>query len=189
MGAIVRLESFVASGPAGPGGSALAILSVSPAPDGGRIRWAAAAPPERNSSEAGSCLPFANEAMAFDGPRAMRGVASSDSGGAKYEVRLRAVPNAFYTDLGTRLVPPSVYVSFEHGGRPMQGSATLTGGVAFRSLTYPAIRQAASDSMYDVPPRAARSQADILFASAYPTEIPAAYPASPEAFWGGKPPV
>lgn len=186
----VKLDSFSTKSD----GSVVAVVAVSPIPDGGRIRWAAAAPAERNSSESGSCLPFANAAMAFEGSRASRGDASTASvagggGGVAFEIRLRAVPNSFYTDLGSRLVPPSLYVSFEHEGRTMQGSATLVGGVPFRSLTYPAIRKHASASLYDVPPRAARSQAEILFASAYPRVHSAAAPETPDAFWGGKPPV
>jgi hypothetical protein len=189
-----------------PDGSITLAVLVSPFPDGGRILWTAAAPPERRASETGSCLPFADERMAFEGSRAMRGTSreeSQSSSGGKdsdtsvgpfFTVSLRALPNAFYTGLGTHRVPPSLFVTYEHGGRPVQGSVKLADGVPFRSLTYPVIRASAAASMYDIPPTAARSQQDILFASAFPApplpaSLPSAVPASPVAFWGGKPPV
>jgi hypothetical protein len=179
----------------GSDGSLTVTLRVSPPPDGGRIQWVAAAPPERRASEAGSCLPFADERMAFEGMHAMRGTALSEGDPSSFTVRLRAVPNAFYAGLGTERVPPSVFVSFAHNGRRMRSAAKVADGVPFRSLTYPAIRPCASASLYDVPARPARSQADILFASAFPRgprlplAVPSASAATPAQFWGGKPPV
>lgn len=199
-------------------GSLAVELRVSPPPDGGRIEWVAAAPPERRASAEGSCLPFADERMAFEGSAAMRGVATAREHGAggaggheegepyasvvHYAVRLRATPNAFYAGLGTRRVPPSVFVSFEHGGRTYRGSAQVADGVPFRSLTYPAIRADASASIYRPSPAQAevRSQEEILRASAFPSDgappsfglplnLPAAAPGTPAAFWGGKPPL
>ena len=199
-------------------GSFTVKLSISPAPDGGHIDWVAAAPPERRASEAGSCLPFVDERMAFEGPHAMRGTARAErivagtgagtgdgsaaaaqsqapSASPVFTVRLRAIPNAFYAGLGTERVPPAVFVYFSHGGKRMRGAAKVTDGVPFRTLTYPALRPCASSSLYDVPARPVRSQADILFASAFPTmtlastRTPAASAASPAKFWGGKPPV
>ena len=181
------------------GGSLTARLSITPSPDGGKIDWVAAAPPERRSSETGSCLPFANEQMAFEGSSAMRGssraeLGEGEDGGPVFTIRLRAIPNAFYSGMGTQRVPPAVFVFYKHEGRPIRGSAKVADGVPFRSLTYPAIRPDAASSMYDVPPVAARSQADILFASAFPRaplplSLASANPSTPIAFWGGKPPV
>ena len=179
----------VASSEHGRDGSLTVDLRLSPQPDmGTTVRFAAAAPPERRASAEGSCLPFANETQAFEGSRAMRGVARAVVGDyPTYRVQLRAVPNAYYADLGTVRVPPAVFVTYTHGGKQVRGAAKVDEGVPFRTLTYPALRGSAA--FYDVATKAARSQPDILYASAFPPNPAKTQASTPDEFWGGKPPM
>ena len=139
-----------------------AVVRVSPRPADGRVSYVAAAPAERRASFEGSCLPFGSERQAFDSTPT-RGSAAIDEDG-RFEVRMRA-PNSYYTDLGTTLVPPTLYVRT----RSLSGSVQVDAPVPFRTLWYPAERD--GPTFYQHPsPRSqqARSQQDLLVASGYP---------------------
>ena len=146
-------------------------------PDGGRVSYIAAAPVGLNSSYSGSGLPFANREQAFYATpnRGTFGVAPDGS----FEVGL-VPPNSFYDGLGTVKVPPTLFISYTSGGRPVRSSVVVGGGLPFRALTYPATRSSATFYAPEAP--FVRSQEEILRASAYPETD-----AEPADFWGGKP--
>lgn len=129
---------------------------------GARLSYLAAAPAERRASFTGSCLPFANEQQAF-ARTPTRGALSVDDDG-RFSLRFR-VPGSYYSDLGTTLVAPTLYVRGADDGEV--GSVIVGASVPFRTLTYPDDRRGPEfyAARYAAPPR---SQADILFANRYP---------------------
>ena len=149
------------------------------APDGAEAFYVAAAPPDYRSSFTGSALPFANASHAFyNTPN--RGKVQV-AGDGSFEVGLQA-PNAYYVAHGTVRVPPVLHLVYTVDGRRQQVALPVGRGVPFRSLTYPPSRKGAAP-FYAPENPTARSQYDILMASAFP-----AYNIQPPNFWGNKPP-
>jgi hypothetical protein len=165
----------------GEGGEDIAVLGtldIGSAPDGGKLYYLAASPPEFKSTFAGSGLPFANAEQAFyNTPN--RGVVDVALDGG-FEVRLR-VPNSYYVGMGTVRVPPTLYLVYYSNSKRVTAELQVSKGVPYRSLTYPPAR--GGPIFYSAESDHARSQEEILRASAYPetnSEAP--------DFWGGKPP-
>ena len=164
-------------------------VSVSPRPrDGTTIKYVAAAPADRRSSFTGSGLPFANERQAFSNTPNAGEVAGSPQPAS---IRLPGAPNAYYAGLGTLLIPPHVRVEYvDESGTLRRGAVSLANvvGIPFRTNTYQRMRT--GPEFYGVPDMLARSQPQILQASAFPgtAAVAAAVAANLTEFWRGKPP-
>lgn len=74
------------------------------------ISWIAAAPATCGESWSGSGLPFPNRHIAYDTPFASKGRIRSVDG--RFTIRLKGMPNAFYTGLGSSYVPPHIRIDF-----------------------------------------------------------------------------
>ena len=164
------------------------------------LYFIAAAPYDRRQSSHGSCLPFPNYALAFEGSK-NKGVATrsieveredrdrpqdngEDSGGTmKYSVNLCSMPNTFYASGGRVIVPPTVYVRIANkAGRVKEYSIKLTCGLRNKVLNYPRSRNRLGPLFYDnVDSLPIRSQEMILAESSISADR------SPFEFWGGKP--
>jgi hypothetical protein len=158
-------------------------VSLSQIPDGGRVRYRAAAPPDYRASYSGSALPFANTKQAFGNTPNSGEVIAKD--GQTVQLKLR-YPNAYYAGLGTVYIPPTVYVEYSSAGKLVREALRISDGVPFRTLTYPAYntRPRSSCMFYDAGDLPVRSQEAILRASEYPQANE-----MPDNFWGTKPPV
>ena len=99
------------------------VWTVTPPADDDVVWYLAASPCTRGCSYDGSCLPFASEAQATDRTPS-RGTARIEADGT-YRARLAGVPNAYYTGLGTDLVPPSMRIAYRSGGRDVRTSLIL----------------------------------------------------------------
>lgn len=151
--------------------------------DSKEIRYRAAAPPDRHYSYSGSALPFSTYEQAFEGTP-NKGKASYLNN--KYFINLEDVPNSFYSELGSELVPPSVFVSFTSKGQPLEYTLQLTDGVPFRTLNYHTSRKNAAFNTYanqEALPH--RTQQEILRDAAHPGK----HIESMQSFWGKKPAV
>lgn len=73
-------------------------------PPGSLVRYWAAAPHDSMTTFAGSGLPFPNPQVAYEHSSNVGTVRAS---AGSFEIHL-AFPNSFYTDMGTRLLPPHV---------------------------------------------------------------------------------
>lgn len=149
-------------------------------PDPGTVvRYAAASPADRNGSFSGSGFPFANQTQAFESTP-ITGILDVGPGGV-YVVDI-LMPNSFYQRLGSDLLPPTLFISYESGARRVITSVPVGQPIPFRTLTYPAQRRDVSfydDGDHDIlhPRRDALTQEAILRNSGYPT-------AQPVDFWG-----
>ncbi len=146
------------------------------------LHYVAAAPPDRNASFTGSALPFASARQAFHATPTQGTARVSADGTCR--VALPSAINAFYTDAGATRVPPTVFLMYHSGGRERRRAVRVSGGVAYRSLTYPAERT--SPMFYGE--RGAllpvRTQDQILAQAQYPSNGQEA-----TGFWGLRPPV
>ena len=147
-------------------------------PDGRTVTYVAAAPMDSRASFTGSGLPFADKDQAFfETPNAGRAKVYPDR---SFEIRM-ITPASYYAALGTVLVRPTVFLTFEVKGARRVAHVPLSDPMAFRLLTYP--RQRTSCTFYEedkvILPR---TQEAILRASAYPADR-----RTPCNFWGTKP--
>jgi hypothetical protein len=147
------------------------------------IKYYAAAPPDRRYSYSGSALPFPNHDQAFENSK-NEGKAEYLNG--KYYIRLDDMPNAFYTNLGADLIPPSIFVSFKSKGQSLKYTLQISDGVPFRSLNYHGSRTQADCNWYinnEVLPM--RNQEQIFIDSCHPGR----HVESQRDFWGLKPAI
>ena len=147
------------------------------APDGHTAQFIAAAPADYRSSFTGSGLPFANADQAFYGTPNRGKIAIHPDG--TFTVRLR-MPNSYYVDMGTTLVPPTLHLFCTKDGSKKHAAFRVSHPIPFRTLTYQATRT--GPEFYDTDSKFIRSQERILLASGYPE-----CNVSPSDFWGGKP--
>ena len=165
------------------GGDLLMYGKLSHMPDDGHVTFSAAAPVDYRASFSGSGLPFADRDQAF--------YATPNSGTAavhhdgSFEIRM-ATPASYYAGLGTVLVRPTVFLTFELAGKRTVTHVSVDDPVAFRLGTYPHQFTNARDSpaFYRADSVLPRTQEEILRASAYPLDNE-----TPKNFWGTKPPV
>lgn len=143
--------------------------------DAGRLRYLAAAPPDRRGSFAGSGMPFASSAQAFyNSPNQGQAAVGNDG---TFELRLARHPNSYYSGIGTVLVPPCVHVAYRCRGRPYRALIKIVDtAVPFRLLTYPSGRS--GPMFYHVPEQPARTQEAILRSTAFPADN-----VQPADFW------
>lgn len=147
------------------------------------VKYWAAAPPTYSLSFAGSGLPYANEAMAFE-KTPNQGVAQIQMG--KFQFALE-YPNSYYDNMGKTYVPPQVqFVFCESSGNHIGDTkvANLGNGIPFRTLTWPQKRDWNVGPLFycnnNLP---VRNQEQILRDSGYP-----AVNREPANFWGLIPP-
>lgn len=157
-------------------------------PDGNRLYYFAASPPDRRQSFSGSGLPFMNADQAFDGTPNV-GALSVASGG-RFDIDILC-PNAYYVGLGTQYVPPTLHVWYTKNGFRKDAAIKVNNGIPFRTLTYPTLPTRPRDGpmFYKPVETLARTQEQILRDSAYPSKhaIKTEY-AMPYNFWGLRPP-
>jgi hypothetical protein len=142
------------------------------------VRYIAASPADRRSSFTGSGLPFHSEKQAFD-VTPNRGMVNLN--GKAFEIAL-VFPNAYYIDLGGKLVPPSLYLHFSDArGDDRTVSIKLGDPIPYRMLGNPSTKRDASfyHAHHNLP---VRSQEQVLLDSAYPSKNKMA-----ADFWGLKP--
>lgn len=139
------------------------------------IHYIAAAPGNRLTSYTGSLLPYPNSSHAFDNTPT-NGALSVNPQTKQFTCRFQ-MPNSYYGNLGSALVPPTLYLQC----RGKNAAIVLNNSILFRSLTYPETRKDVSfyDGMYELP---VRTQERILKSSPFHTDLQA-------TFWGVKPPV
>lgn len=164
-----------------------------PAPRmGGRVRFLAAAPPDRRASFAGSGLPFPSASAAFqDTPSS--GTALTDVTGA-FDIRLR-MPGAYQERCGTVFVPPALHLSWTtaQGSRARATVQLGTEAVPYRSLSWPHARLTLGADFYNTSPTPdVRTQEAVLNASQHPGRtrrpLPAAARSPADDFWRSRPP-
>lgn len=148
--------------------------------------YVAAAPPDNRASFSGSALPFANPEQAFSNTLS-KGSMKLAADGRTFEVQVQE-PNSFYTDLGTVLIAPSLFVRYiaEDDGLPRMDRILLGQPIAYRTLTYPnndSCRSRSSPEFYapgetvDYP----RTQEEIFLDGIYQEKCAI-------GFWGKRPP-
>lgn len=143
-----------------------------------KIYYWAANPPDYITSYSGSGLPFPNPETAFENTP-NRGIAKVNSGMFQFRIQY---PNAFYVNLGTLYIEPTVY--FKICGTDKIHTIPLGNGIPFRMLTYPPSQRntaARTNSLFykgrdDLP---IRTQEQILRDSGYPDKN-----VMPSNFWG-----
>lgn len=159
--------------------------------DQGKVQWLAAAPADHRASYAGSGLPFPNPSAAFYGTP-NKGVLTVDPvmGTGSEPIRLK-MPNSYYVCVGSHLIPPRLYLLYQHRGEKRKISITLSTGIPYRSLSYPPARPLTGAMFYaggwEMP---VRTQEQILRDAAYPKQnVVGIRNATPALHWGLKPPL
>lgn len=127
-----------------------------------RLEYSVAAPPSKNSSFSGSGLPFPNQEMAFS--------ANSTSSFVELDADNSfsltfPMPNSYYKNLGSILVPPEVYIKYSNFFATKTHTLKLWDGIANRTLTYDCERK--GPNFYDTYPLPIRTQEAILNSKAY----------------------
>lgn len=144
--------------------------------------WAAA-PPTLGISFSGSGMPYPSPSVAYD-RTPNSGVISVVNG--EFTINMK-YPNAYYIGLGSLYVAPHVNFKIcQEGQADSYFTVQIDDGIPFRTLTYPAPpskKPRTSAMFYHEPEYGARSQEEILRASAYP-----AINKTPDNFWGKRPP-
>jgi hypothetical protein len=152
-------------------------------PDEQKIAFLAAAPVEFRTSIMGSGLPYATKEQAFHNTPNQGVVPVSK----KQFVITMETPGSYYVGLGTVLIPPVVFLTYLIKGDSIIVQLPVDDPFAFRFNTYPMQFTAPRSSplFYSIcPEQPARSQEEILRASAYPSDNQ-----MPPNFWGTKPPL
>jgi len=109
-----------------------------------QISFIAANPPDHISSYYGSGHPFPNTLIAFEGTKSQGILRLSNTN--EYEVWME-VPNAYYIELGSTIVSPTIYFSYNNGFVDKKSNVVITNTILHRSLTYPVERT--SPMFYD----------------------------------------
>lgn len=154
-----------------------------PVSNDAKLFFWAAAPPTKGISFSGSGMPYPNALVAYDSTP-NKGVVPIVNGAFEFSIKH---PNAYYIGLGSLYLPPHINFKLCAEGQP-DGyfSVQIDDGIPFRMLTYPAPptkKPRLNPMFYYEPEKGARSQEDILRASAYPSGY-----TMPDNFWGARPP-
>ena len=139
--------------------------------------------PTYSESYTGSAIPFPNEKLAFEGTDNKGLIKILNS---RFEIVLD-YPNSYYSDFGTKYVPPQVNIKFvDENNQDISKVYTikLGNGVPFRSQSWTKKRDWRDGPMfYYNPDLPIRTQEQILIDSAYPCTNQ-----EPDNFWGLTPP-
>ena len=95
-----------------------------------KVKYMAADPIERRFSFSGSGLPFHSKEQAFCNKKNF-GVATINNNTFSFTIQM---PNSFYINLGTELVEPTLYLSFDNGPNK---SVVIGKSLPFKSLSHP----------------------------------------------------
>lgn len=148
----------------------------------GKLRYIAAAGPDRRATYSGSGLPFANQIQAFDNTPNV-GIVQLDYEN-RFEIPL-VTPNSYMIGLGSVQVPPTLYLSYERpNGEKKTVSVRVAEPIPYRSMTYPTTPRARVDAtFYDTQfELVAKTQEKIFYDSAYPCDRK-----THANFWGKRP--
>lgn len=102
-------------------------------PDNNIVSYCAPAPAQFISSISGYSLPFANKEQALN-PTPNKGKAHVNENNEVSVKLLR--PNSYYTNLGTVLLPPTIFISYTSSGVQQKESFKVADSVPYRTLTY-----------------------------------------------------
>jgi hypothetical protein len=144
-----------------------------------KLMYWASNPATRGLSFSGSGIPYASAEMAFENTP-NRGIVNIINGYFEFKIHF---PNAFYTNLGSNYVQPTVYVRIiEDSGDNKVHSIPLGDGIPYRMLTYPRPYWEDRAKFFDgrdlLP---MRTQEQRLRDSSYPSNRPFKMP---DNFWG-----
>lgn len=144
------------------------------------LTFMAASPPDKRTSFSGSGLPFPSAKFAFENTSNIGSVKLSSSNSF---IIVMKVPNSYYVGLGSLLVPPTLYLSYNDGIKIKKANIKLCNYIPYRTLTYPNARQNSMfyKSFMTLP---IRGQEEIIRSSEYPTNKN-----EYANFWGLRPPV
>ena len=149
----------------------------------GDLYFWAAAPPTYGTSFYGSGHPYPNPTVAYEGTP-NKGMVKIEN--SYFEISMK-YPNAYYIGLGSLYVPPHINLKVcKEGREDTYFNIQVDSGIPFRTLTYPSPpsnKPRISPMFYYECQDTARSQEDILRASAYPSTNK-----MPDNFWGLRPP-
>lgn len=151
---------------------------------GHTIRYMAASPVEKRMSFSGSGLPYSSPLMAFDNSKNKGHIEVGLNNSFSFSIEM---PSSYYTNLGTNLIPPSVYIKYNNGISEITIDIQLAEPVPYRMLTYPSTNTMArknANFYQSILPLPVRTQEEILLSSSYPKKN-----AMYNNFWGLKPPV
>jgi hypothetical protein len=156
-------------------------VSLPGPPDDGRLIYFAAAPAFRHASYTGSGLPYASAKQAMQSSP-NRGLLKNV--GTNFTITIPSVPGSFYTGLGTRLVPPTIFIAYKRNNKDISTAIPLNiQALPYRLLTYPSTRN--NSLFYDGSKLPVRSQEEVLRSSGYPIDTLT----TPTNHWGLKPPM
>jgi hypothetical protein len=130
----------------------------------GEIVYIAANPANRIYSYSGSGLPYANEEQAFQNTPNKGSITLNNK---MLSLKL-LTPNAYYKDLGSVYVPPSVFIMYKINDKTVTVSIPLSKAIPYRTLTYPVQRTSATFYHTKLP---IRTQYDILLSAEYPSDL------------------
>jgi hypothetical protein len=130
-----------------------------------QIGYTAAAPPHLNGSFSGSALPYPNQTVAFDNTP-IRGIVQLDKNNT-FEICCE-IPSAYYVNLGSVLVPPQIYITYNNYFINKKEAVTIMNEIPYRTLTYHRSHKNVQfyDNIWKLP---VRDQEQILRDSAYPS--------------------
>lgn len=145
-----------------------------------QISYIAARSPNRMASYYGSGHPHPNMSIAFDGTKT-KGIIKLNENN-EFEL-IFDIPNSYYVHLGSFLIPPILYISYNNGFVQKNEKIYIGKGIPYRTLTYSEQRDGVMfyNGLTQLP---VRSQEQILVDGKYILEDE-----NHKSFWGLKPPV
>ena len=146
-----------------------------------KLTFVAVAPCDNRTSFSGSGLPHPNLKFGLENSPNVGSIMLTEHNTFSVEMQ---VPNSYYIGLGTLLIPPTIYFSYNNGYAIKKKQIQLCESIPYRSLTYPGSRKDPTfySSFATLP---VRGQEDIIRSSKYPSSIMKEY----NQFWGLRPPV
>lgn len=141
-----------------------------------QISFFAATPPNFRSSYYGSGHAFPNSQVAFENTTTKGIIKLNDM--REFTLSFDR-PNSYYAQLGSSIIPPMLYISYNNGFTEKKDKIMLNESIPYRSLTYSDERKDCSfySSLNKLP---VRTQEQILRSSRYKYN---------QKFWDLKPPV
>lgn len=144
-----------------------------------QLSYIAAKPPHRIASYYGSGHPFPNMSVAFEETQTKGIINLNDKN--EFELFFE-IPNSYYVHLGSFLIQPIIYISYNNGFVQKNERIYIGEGIQYRTLTYPEERRNENfyGSLQGLP---VRSQEQILIDGKYEINK------QKSTFWDLKPPV
>ncbi len=148
------------------------------------VKYWAASPCLKSISFSSFGIPFPNENIAFNNNYNV-GMIKVVNGGYKFKLY---IPNSYYINMGTKLVPPSVNIRIWDSDKSISDINIIKIGspIPYRSISLPEKRNWSDGPLfYDNKNLKIRTQEQILLDSEYPFKTMKEH----ENYWGGKPPM